>query len=358
MKITSLKVRNFRNIEGIEFIPSEEINIIHGSNAQGKTNIIEALWLFTGEKSFRGTKDKEMILFGENKAKLNLEFFASKRKQEAEIEIENKRKATLNGINLTTARKLAEEIHEIVFSPEHLSLVKAGPEERRDFLNVAISKLYGTYSDILRKYYRVLKQRNTILKDAEKNPSLLNFLEDFDISLATYGESIIKMRKKYTERIKEYIPKFFSGLSDNKETLEIEYNISFEAEKKEEILEMLKENLSEDKKTQRTSVGPHRDDLTFYINGIDARTFGSQGQQRSIVLALKMAEAELLKEITGEKPIILLDDVMSELDPKRQDYLLNHIKGEQVFITCCDPDTIKRLKEGKTFLIEKGRIKE
>ena len=358
MKITSLKINNFRNIDNIEIIPTEEINIIHGENAQGKTNIIEALWLFTGAKSFRGAKDKELIKFQEEKSKLFLSFYAEERNQEAEIEIENKRKASLNGIKLSSASKLSEGIKAIVFSPEHLSLIKDGPEERRKFLNIAISQLYPHYGDILRKYYRTLKQRNAILKDVKYNSSVLDFLYEYDFALATFAESIIKMRKKYIERIKEYIPEIYSGLTENKESLKIEYKISQDVCLRDEIIEKLKEKREEDIILGTTSVGPHKDDLIFYINNIEARSFGSQGQQRSIVLALKMAEAELLKEITGEQPVALLDDVMSELDPKRQDYLLNHIKNWQVFITCCDSSTIERLENGKTFLVEKGKIIE
>ena len=202
-------------------------------------------------------------------------------------------------------------------------------------------------------------QRNSILKDLKYNSFLYEIIEDYETILAAYGERIIKARKKYVERIMEFMPNILLGLTGKKESINCIYKLEgLEEGSQEEILEKLKNNRKEDIASGSTSIGPHRDDIEFLINGINVRSFGSQGQQRSVVLALKLSEAELMAEICGEKPIALLDDVMSELDPTRQDYILNHIKDWQVFITCCEPSSIERLEGGKTFNIDNGTIKE
>ena len=355
MFITSLKMQDFRNLESTEIYPSRDINVIFGENAQGKTNLIEGIWLFSGNKSFRGAKDKELITIGKEKSRLEIEFFSQEREQTAEITIDLKRRASLNGVELKSVSKLSESIHSVVFSPEHLSLIKDGPKNRRNFLNTAILGLYPNFGDIFKKYLRALQQRNSILKDIGRNASLYMFLEDYENILATLGSRIIGIRKRYLERLREFIPEIYEGISGGKETLTIEYYSEFK-DSAEEILKAFGEKRQEDIINRTTSVGPHRDDIIFKINGLNAKNFGSQGQQRSIVLALKMAEAELINAVTGEKPIILLDDVLSELDEKRQNYLLNNIRDRQVFITCCENSIESKMKKGKSFKIANGRI--
>lgn len=357
MKINKVKIKNFRNIENLILEPSEKTNIIHGLNAQGKTNLIEAIWMFSGLKSFRGSHDKELIKFGSDEAKINLEFFGGGLNNTAEMKIKEKRSLKLNGIELKSPSEITEESNIILFSPDYLSIIKDGPAFRRGFLNNAISGVYKTYGEQLKKYNRALQQRNSILKDLKYNSFLLEIIEDYENVLAAYGERIISARKKYISRIREIMPEIFVGLSGKKENLECFYKPeNLEEGSREEISLMLKKNRQEDINSGATTIGPHRDDLVFLINEIDARNFGSQGQQRSVVLALKLAEAELMAEVSGEKPVALLDDVMSELDPLRQDYILNHIKDWQVFITCCDPTSIERLEGGKTFEMSAGKI--
>ena len=222
-------------------------------------------------------------------------------------------------------------------------------------MNTAILGLYPNFGDIFKKYLRALQQRNSILKDIGRNASLYMFLEDYENILATLGSRIIGIRKRYLERLREFIPEIYEGISGGKETLTIEYYSEFK-DSAEEILKANREKRQEDIINRTTSVGPHRDDIIFKINGLNAKNFGSQGQQRSIVLALKMAEAELINAVTGEKPIILLDDVLSELDEKRQNYLLNNIRDRQVFITCCENSIESKMKKGKSFKIANGRI--
>ena len=357
MKINDIKLYNFRNIENMEIEPHEKTNIIYGLNAQGKTNLIEGIWLFSGFKSFRGSHDKEMISFGKNEAKLKMSFYGGERNQSAEIKIFDKRQVSLNGVELKSPSELTEETNVVVFTPDYLSIIKDGPYLRRRFLNNAISSVYKTYGEQLKKYNRALQQRNSILKNLKYNNYLEPIIEDYEAVLAAYGERIISARKKYLLRLMEHMPDIFSGLTKNREYIEASYMAeNLEECSREELAQRLKEVRKEDVINGTTSVGPHRDDVIFKINDIDVRNFGSQGQQRSTVLALKLSEAELLREISGEEPVALLDDCLSELDPYRQDYIMNHIKNWQVFITCCDPSALERLEGGKTFRLEGGKI--
>ena len=353
MRIKSLKIENFRNIKDIQIFPSDEMNVIYGENAQGKTNIIEAIWLFTGAKSFRGAKDEELKRFSCEKARLKIEFEAEKIEKSAQIEINEKRIACLNEKPLKSVSHLAGKFNAIIFSPTDLRLLSDGPKVRRKFLDMAICQLYPTYIEILRGYTKAVTQRNKILKDFKNNSSVLPLLDVFEKEIALSGEKIIKYRLRYIEILKEFIPEIYKGISNGQENLEIEY---ISSNKSENLLTDLKNSRKEDMFTYKTSVGPHRDDLEFKINGISAKNFGSQGQKRSVALSLKLAEAEILKKTTGEYPICLLDDIMSELDPKRQNFILNHIKEMQTFLSCCDPETLKNLKEGKRFQIKSGEV--
>lgn len=352
MKILELEIKNFRNINYEKIIPCDEMNIIFGENAQGKTNILEAIWLFTGAKSFRGAKDFEMVCLNKQKADLKLNFLAEGIEKSAEIIIEEKRKAKLNEKNLKTASSLAGNFYAIVFSPSDLSLLNDGPSVRRKFLDIALGQLYPSYIETLRKYLKAIAQRNKILKEYKYDSTLSVMLDVFEEEIATEGNKIISMRKKYIEKINEFLPIIYNGISGGKEELKTEY-ISTD---NDNLKEMLLNSRKEDIYKGVTSVGPHRDDISFKINDISARSFGSQGQKRSVALALKLAEAEVIKKNIGECPIFILDDVMSELDPERQNFILNHIKGMQVFLSCCDPSNIKQLKAGKVFNVKEGKI--
>ena len=353
MRIKSLKIENFRNIKNIEIFPNDEMNVIYFENAQGKTNILEAIWLFTGAKSFRGAKDEELKKFGSEKAKIFLEFEAESIEKSAQIEIKDKRNAFLNEKPLKSVSHLAGKFNAIIFSPADLRLLSDGPKVRRKFLDTAICQLYPTYIEILRGYTKAVTQRNSLLRDFKNNSSVLPLLDVFENEIAQNGEKIIKYRLRYIEILKEFIPEIYNGISNGRENLEIEYVSSL---KEENLRESLKNSRKEDMFTYKTSVGPHRDDLEFKINGISAKNFGSQGQKRSVALSLKLAEAKILNKNTGEYPVCLLDDIMSELDPERQNFILNHIKEMQTFLSCCDPETLKNLKEGKRFKIKNGEV--
>ena len=361
MKINSIAIEGFRNIEKLN-LDFEDVNIIYGENAQGKTNLIEAIYLFTGSKSFRGVKDKELIKFDSDFASLKIDFENKSRKQNAQILIQNKRSASLNGVKKKSAASLGEELKAVIFSPVHLSMVKDGPIERRKFIDNALCQLKFNYRNVLKDYNRSLSQRNMLLKDAAKNNGLLDMLYIWDKNLAISGAKIIFQRQKYIETLLPFAKSIFDGLSSGKEDIELilkgpfDYSGLTVDEIQKKLMFAFDNNRGNDIMNRITTTGPHRDDMEILINGRSARSFGSQGQQRSCVLALKLAEASLLREMTEDEPLALLDDVMSELDISRQDYILNHIKDWQVFITCCDANTVLRLKKGKTFHIKNGGL--
>ncbi len=364
MKINSVQLNNFRNISSMELHATDGVNVIYGENAQGKTNILEAIWLFTGCKSFRGSKDAEFIKFNEEFAKINLDFSDNNRNKKSEIIIGNKKKnVTLNGVSLRSSSELIGSFYAVIFSPSHLSLIKDGPSGRRRFLDTALCQLKPSYAENLAGYRRALLQRNALLKDLYLSPQLYDILDTWDDQLARYSAAVISERLKYIEILSQYSKQIYAGISENKESFSVTYsrnditniNISFNDLYNLE-LERVKNARKEDVLYKTTTIGPHRDDLDILINNVSARSFGSQGQQRSCALALKLGESEIIKKITGETPVALLDDVMSELDEKRQDYVLNHINDRQVFLTCCDPSQVLRLCGGKSFMINGGEI--
>ena len=362
MTVNSVKIKNFRNIADLSFIADNGVNVIYGENAQGKTNILESIWLFTGCKSFRGAKDNELIKFGEDFSKINLEFSDNLREKKSEIIIADKKKnASLNGVSLRSTAELIGSFYAVIFSPVHLSLIKDGPSARRKFLDTALCQLKPSYAEHLAGYKRALVQRNALLKDLHLNSELYDMLDTWDDQLARYSACVIKERLQYIDLLSDYSKNIYSGISENKEEFSVFYSkkISKDYSVKDIYLseiENLKNFRKEDIFSKTTTVGPHRDDLEILINNVSARSFGSQGQQRSCALALKLGESEIIKKVTGETPVALLDDVMSELDEKRQDYVLNHINDRQVFLTCCDPSQVLRLCGGKSFLIKGGEI--
>ncbi len=365
MTVTKVNINNYRNIPSAEIFPSDGVNVIFGENAQGKTNILEAIWQFTGCKSFRGSKDSELIKFGEEFSTNELFFKNSCREKKSKIIFGDKKKVFLNGIELKSQSELIGEFYAVIFSPSHLSLIKDGPNERRKFLDIAICQLKPKYAQYLKTYKHALFQRNIILKDVSYSSELLSLLESWDDCIARYGSAIILERIKYISFLSQYCDEIYSGISENKEKFTVEYSSSFNISGCSDMksiygafLESLKNNRKEDLINRTTSTGPHRDDILININSNSARSFGSQGQQRSCALALKLGEAKIIEKITGEMPVALLDDVMSELDEKRQDYVLNHIKDRQVFLTCCDPSQIMRVSGGKLFYVKNGRTEE
>lgn len=364
MKVLALKFENYRNLKNSQITPCGGVNVIYGDNAQGKTNLLEAVWMFCGGHSFRNTKDGDAVNWDKKKAVLEMRFFGQEREQTAKIVFSgSKKQVEINGVSKKSAAALIERFCAVVFSPEHLILIKRGPSQRRRFIDSAICREKLKNAVILSKYNRILIQRNSLLKDISRRPSLEDTLAVWDEPLALNGAMLIKKRIEYTELLSQRAKIYHSGISGKKEKLEIRYISSVEAEKSDsteqiavKFLKKLENARKEDIKCGVTGCGPHRDDVEILINGKNAKEFGSQGQQRSAVLSLKLAEASVLKERMGEEPVVLLDDVLSELDAGRQDYLLNELKGCQVFITCCEKSNKEQLKEGKIFYVENGEV--
>ncbi len=364
MKVIALKFENYRNLKDNIITPCDGVNMIYGDNAQGKTNLLEALWLFCGGHSFRSSKDNEVIQWNKEFAKLEMRFLGQEREQTAKILFKgNKKQVQINGVKKESAAALIERYCAVVFSPEHLNLIKRGPLERRKFIDSAICREKLKNAVILSKYNKILNQRNSLLKDIYRRPSLEDTLEIWDEPLIKNGVLLIKSRIEYVNFLSNRASFYHNGISKGSEELKISYISSCginENDSEEEIFYKLKNkiinNRKEDIKTGFTNFGPHRDDIEIVINGKNAKSFASQGQQRSAVLSLKLAEASVLKEKMGEEPVILLDDVLSELDSKRQNFLINELNDCQVFITCCEKSNREQLKEGKVFYLSNGEV--
>lgn len=366
MRISRLHLEQFRNIESLSVFPCETVNIIYGDNAQGKTNLLEAIWLLSGAKSFRGAKDADLIRFGESRALIESDFFCAGRQQTSKIQLEGKKTAWLNDIRQDSITAFAGIFTTVVFSPSHLGLVKDGPAGRRKFLDTSICQITPRYIGMIGQYQRILLQRNTLLKDISYASALLDTLDIWDEKLSALGGVIIRMRMEYTRRLQKEAEDIYKGISMERESFSLDYR-PFELPVQEGqtqreisslLLEKMMQNRSEDLRSGSTGIGPHRDDLEISINGRSVRSFGSQGQQRSSVLALKLAESRCIGDILGERPVILLDDVMSELDQNRREYLLNHLTGSQIFITCCDKGYFSRLESGRVFRMEHGQLEQ
>lgn len=369
MNVKKISLINYRNIENLDFMPSDTINIIYGDNAQGKTNIIEAIWLFTGNGSFKGSRMQEVMKFGSEKTLLKTDFSDNERTQTAQIKLiskENKleKKLSLNNVDYKSISQLNGQFFAVVFTPILISSMHSAPKNRRSFLDAAISQIKPQYKQYLHTYDKLIMQRNALLKDCHKD--LKQQLEVWDIQIARIGTALYLYRKDYIGKLLIFCKKYYIGISSKTEEFNINYisttfseehNINSYTEQAVEIYKnKLAESLSQDIKNGSTQCGIHRDDIDLLINDLSVKKYGSQGQQRSAVITLKLSEAALLKRVTGENPIILLDDVMSELDEKRQEYILNHLSDMQVFITCCDVANIKKLKKGKVIKIENGKL--
>ena len=368
MRVRELTFDGFRNLHPGRWTPSEGVNILYGDNAQGKTNLLEACWLFTGGRSFRGAKDSEMVTFDKDAAALGLRFYAGGREQEAAITIRQRRTVSLNGVTLPSAAKLAGHFCGVVFSPAHLSLIKDGPEGRRRFVDSAYCQVKPGYVGALSQYQQALTQRNAFLRQCRESDTFgtaqEEMLEVWDHSLAAAGTRLTIAREHYVRRLQPLAAAVYSGLSGGREQLTLAWDTPVvtdgmtPADIARQWLAILQSARRADRAVGHTTAGPHREDMEIRIDTLPVRTYGSQGQQRSAVLALKLAEATLLQEVTGETPVAFLDDVMSELDTSRQDYILNHIDGWQVFITCCEPSTALKNTAARVFHIKQGVISE
>lgn len=357
MIVQKLSFERFRNLEDGTICPGNEINVIYGDNAQGKTNLLEALSLFSGQKSFRGARDADLIRRGETGAKLEISFWEDQRDQTASVTLDNGRTATLNGVPLERATELGEHCRAVIFSPDDLSMISDGPAERRKFMDTVIGGLYPRYTEKQHRYFRAVDQRNAVLKDYRTHAELALLLDDFEAEIVKLGTELLIYRYRFVQKLNEICPDIYRGFSGGKEEFSATY-LSTAGETSESFADALVRSREEDCMTLATSVGPHRDELEILLDGFSARKFGSQGQKRSAAITLKLAESFIVEQVTGQVPVVLLDDVMSELDRSRQTYILNRIQNRQVFITCCEPGNLEGLAAGKVFRVTGGKVEE
>ena len=339
----------------LEFDPST--NIFYGDNAQGKTNILESVYMCSTTKSHRGTKDRDMIRFGEEES--HIEAVVEKSGITYQIDMHLKKNSpkgiAINKVPIRKASELFGIVNIVFFSPEDLNIIKNGPAERRRFIDLELSQLDKVYLNNLANYNRIVNQRNHLLKDIYHQEDLIETLDIWDLQLIEYGTKIIERRKKFIEQVNEIISDIHKKLTGNKEQIELVYEPNTGIFTLEQALKRSRER---DLKMKSTSAGPHRDDICFLNKDIDIRKFGSQGQQRTAALSLKLSEIELVKRITKDKPVLLLDDVLSENDKNRQNYLLDSINDIQTLITCTGVDEFvnHRFSINKIFHVQNGQV--
>ncbi len=362
MIIKSLRLVDYRNYDNLDINFNSGINILYGDNAQGKTNILEAIYLSATTRSHKGSKDSDIINF--NKEEAHIRSVVEKDEIETRVDMHLRRNKTkgiaIDGQKIKKASDLLGLINVIFFSPEDMGIIKNSPSERRRFIDMELCQLDNFYLYNLNHYNKIINQRNHLLKDMYFNPELKETLKIWDAQLCSYGSKIIEKRIDFIEKLNEIISGIHRSISGGKEDILIKYEPNCEMDKLEE---MLASSYEKDIRLKQTTVGPHRDDITFIVtdnegNSIDIRRFGSQGQQRTAALSLKLSEIELVKSIIKDSPILLLDDVLSELDSNRQNYLLDSIGDTQTIITCTGLDEFvdHRLMINKTYKIDKGHI--
>lgn len=355
MMIKQLELSNFRNYEFLTIDFSKGTNILYGDNAQGKTNILEAIYISSTTRSHKGSKDKDMIRFENEEA--HIRTYLQKDEEEIRVDMHlrnNKSKGiAINHQRIKKAADLLGLLNIVFFSPEDLNIIKNGPSERRKFADMELCQLDRFYLYDLNNYNKIVNQRNKLLKDMSYHPDLKETISIWDSQLLSFGSKIIGRRYSFVEQLNEIIESIHQKLSGGREKLSIYYEPDT---KIEDFEEKLKNNQEKDIRLKQTTVGPHRDDFSFFINGVDVRKFGSQGQQRTAALSLKLSEIELVKKITKDTPILLLDDVLSELDGNRQNFLLNSIGDIQTIITCTGLDEFvnNRFEIDKIFRVING----
>ena len=369
MKCKSIELEHFRNVKEARVSFGPGVNVLVGDNAQGKTNLLEAVYLSAIGKSFRGAKDAEMISFGQDQSKISLNYEDDVREMNVTTYLRavGRRKMEQNGVGVSKMSELVGTLRVVLFCPEHLSLIKAGPEMRRNFMDVAISQLRPLYLTSLQKYHKILKERNRLLKDAatdEKSRRVMEQTVDvWSAQLAREGALIAQYRRRYVQSIHRAAAEVFADMTDGRERAcfsylgacklqEEEYEDRARTERK--LYELLTTSLDREIGAACTLWGPHRDDVGITLNGAPARLFASQGQQRSLSLAMKLGEGEISCKTCGENPVYLFDDVQSELDAHRREYLTRRIRDKQVILTTCEPSELQKKDEANVIFVKDG----
>ena len=359
MILKSIALNHFRNYSDMFLEFDKGTNILYGDNAQGKTNILEAVYVSGTTKSHKGSKDKELIQFGQEESHIRtvVEMNGLDYQIDMHIKKHKPKGIAINKVPIKKASELFGILNIVYFSPEDLNIIKNGPSERRRFLDMELCQLDRIYLYHLTKYNKILNQRNKLLKDINFRPELADTLSVWDMQLIEYGKKIINSRNKFIERLNQIVPDIHKKLSGNREELILHYEPNV---KEDDMESELLKNQARDLKFGMTSIGPHRDDMCFNIQDVDIRRFGSQGQQRSCALSLKLSEIELVKQSIKETPVLVLDDVLSELDSSRQNFLLNSIHDIQTVITCTGLDEFvkNRFEINKVFRIVNGTVSD
>lgn len=359
MLIKSMELKDYRNYDALTISFDPGTNILYGDNAQGKTNILEAIFVAATTKSHKGSKDREIIHFDREEAHIRtyLEKEGVETRVDMHLRCSKSKGIAIDGQKIKKAADLMGLCSVVFFSPEDLGIIKNGPAERRRFVDMELCQLDSYYLYHLNHYNKIVNQRNKLLKDMYFQPGLSETLEVWDMQLAQYGSKVIERRKIFVDQLNEIIVGIHKKLSGGKEELLIQYEPDTEPD---EFADRLKKARERDMKMKTTSVGPHRDDFAFMIGNVDARRFGSQGQQRTAALSLKLSEIELVKKITNDTPVLLLDDVLSELDSNRQKLLLGSIGDIQTIITCTGLEEFvsSRFEINRVFRVEKGTVKQ
>ena len=357
MIIKSLELKNYRNYKDLLIEFSEGTNILYGNNAQGKTNILEAIYVCATTKSHRGSKDREIINFNMDDAHVCMK--VERRNVIHKIDMHLKRSKTkgaaIDGLVVKKSSELFGVVNVVFFSPEDLGIIKNGPSERRRFIDLELCQLNKIYLHNLTNYNKVVNQRNNLLRQLTFNTALKDTLDVWDMQMASFGRKVIAARREFISELGRLIGPIHDKLSGHKEQLRLVYEPSVEEEDFEKVLASKRDN---DIRLKTSGIGPHRDDINFIVNGIDIRKFGSQGQQRTAALSLKLAEIELVKRKINDTPVLLLDDVLSELDSFRQNYLLESIQDIQTVITCTGLDEFvnNRFSINKVFKVVEGTV--
>lgn len=359
MLIKYLQLMNFRNYTKLNIELSKNVNVFMGDNAQGKTNILEAIYYCGFARSHRTNRDKELINWNSDKALINI--YVERKPLDKRISLailkDGKKAINVNSIKINKISELIGVFNVVMFSPEDLRIVKESPGIRRKFIDMELCQLDNRYYYNLVQYNKVLNERNSVLKNKKIDE---NMLDIYDLQLGTYGKYIIDKRLRYIEKLNEYGKNIHRDITSNKEDIEFKYlsSIKLKESIEEDIVSSLKAYRQKDREKGLTSIGPHRDDILIYINGIDAKSFGSQGQQRTSVLTIKFASLKIIKERTGEYPVLLLDDVLSELDFSRKKYILSSIQDIQTIITCTGIEDINEYldERSKVFRVKEGNI--
>ena len=353
MYIEEIKLNNFRNYNNQEIKLKNGINIFYGNNAQGKTNIVESIFLCSMGKSFRARRDKELINFNNNDASVEIKYLKKDRDGKIKYIIGENKNIFINNIQIKKMSEILGNINIVLFSPEDINIIKDGPSNRRKFLNMMISQVRPNYIYTYNLYLKTLEQKNNYLKNINIENKNDDLLDIYDEKLAEYGIIVNKYRNEFINKIKEKIKEIHKKVTKEKEEIKIKY-IS-DCFNKEEFLEKLKENRNQDILKGHTSIGIQRDDIYFFINSKKIDIYGSQGQQRTSILSLKLAELEIIKEEIGENPILLLDDFMSELDSERRLNFLKNIENTQIIITCTEDIDIENVNINK-YKVEEGNV--